>query len=130
MTNGDLKANQDDSSSNSNNNTINIELFLTPTQKLNFSQYEEIVDNKSLTNMMLYPVFQWVARRIPKNIGPNLITAAGLICLFQAWYLTNSYYVSHPVACTWLVIGAMLLFFLINSVGQLLSLLVLDYLAS
>uniref|UniRef100_A0A7S2KLT8 ethanolamine-phosphate cytidylyltransferase n=1 Tax=Leptocylindrus danicus TaxID=163516 RepID=A0A7S2KLT8_9STRA len=119
MTNGDLKA-ASHQETETTGSKINIELFLTPAQKLNFSQYEEIVDNKSLTNMMLYPLFQWVAKRcIPKNIGPNLVTAAGLICLFQAWYLTNSYYVTHPVACTWLVIGAMVIFFVINSVDSI-----------
>ena len=100
-----------------------IELFLSPNQKQNFSDYEEKVDNKSLTNRALYPFFQYVCHTcIPGDvISPNIITSFGFLLLFQAWYLTNylQYYDAYPVHSTWLVIVVLMLFFVTNSLDSI-----------
>eukprot|EP00815_Leptocylindrus_aporus_P002265 CAMPEP_0116074904 /NCGR_PEP_ID=MMETSP0322-20121206/16297_1 /TAXON_ID=163516 /ORGANISM="Leptocylindrus danicus var. apora, Strain B651" /LENGTH=510 /DNA_ID=CAMNT_0003564821 /DNA_START=138 /DNA_END=1666 /DNA_ORIENTATION=- len=76
-----------------------IELFLSPAQKLNFSRYEEKVNNKSLTNKLFYSFYD--------NI------------LFQVWYAVHLYNSKYPVECTWLVIASLLAFMMLNSVDVL-----------
>jgi len=95
-----------------------IELFLSPNQKFAFSQYEENIDNKSLTNRVFYPFFYKLSQAvIPKSISPNVITSFGLLVLFQAWYVTNllGYYDAYPVRSTWFVLVVLLMFFGSNS---------------
>jgi len=94
-----------------------LELFLTPAQKLNFCNWNEVVRDKSLVHSWTDPFFAWLVRYLPPTLAPNLITLAGFLALAQAWYLTNTYGADYPVACTWLVDANILLFFICNQLS-------------
>lgn len=102
-----------------NMNANYIELFLSPAQKLNFSRYEEKVNNKSLTNKLFYSFYDKLVGYVPRNVSPNILTLAGLTILFQVWYAVHLYNSKYPVECTWLVIASLLAFMMLNSVDVL-----------
>lgn len=68
-----------------------LELFLTPTQKRTFSHWRETINDKSLTHRATKGLFDNIAEWIPDNVAPNVVTAGGLLCLGQAWYVANLY---------------------------------------
>ena len=92
-----------------------LELFLTPPEKFQFSQWREIVTDRSLVHHGTMQSFQWLASFIPDDIAPNVITLAGFLALGQAWYLTNLYGAFYPTGCTILAFGHVFLFWVLNS---------------
>ena len=93
-----------------------LELFLTPAEKRTFSQWNELVADKSLTHRATGAIFDWVATCIPDSIAPNAVTAAGLTVLGQSWYIIHNFGEDYPTACTWFAVLSTLLFFVANSV--------------
>lgn len=94
-----------------------LELFLTPHEKLTFSQWREEIKDKSLTRYLTSPLFEYLAYKyIPDNVAPNVITLSGFLILGHAWYLTNLYGDLYPTACTWFAVFSILLFWVTSSV--------------
>mmetsp|Transcript_30236 Transcript_30236/g.66490 ORF Transcript_30236/g.66490 Transcript_30236/m.66490 type:complete len:552 (-) Transcript_30236:1235-2890(-) len=93
-----------------------LELFLTLSQKRTFSKWREDVADKSLTHRATRTSFDRLATYIPESVAPNVVTAAGFMCLGQSWYLINKYGEDYPTACTWFAVANILLFFVANSV--------------
>lgn len=93
-----------------------LELFLTPSEKLTFSKWQEVVRNKSLVHYTTRGLFARLANRLPDTLAPALITLTGFLVLGNAWYLTNAYGTYYPIACTWLAMGSILFFFCSSSV--------------
>jgi cytidyltransferase-like protein len=93
-----------------------LELFLTPAEKHNFSQWNEIVKDHSLVHKVTGSYLDRLSLHyLPATLAPNVLTLSGFIMLGQAWYLTNEYGDSHPVACSWLAAATILLFFITSS---------------
>lgn len=89
-----------------------LELFLTPSEKLNFSRWREEVSDKSIVHSWTASTFRYLATHyLPDTLAPNVITLAGFLSLAQAWYLVNAYGSDHPTACTWLVVANILFFY-------------------
>jgi len=93
-----------------------LELFLTLPQKRSFSQWKETVQNRSLTHKLTSNHMESIATKVPENVTPNLITLSGFICLGQAWYVTNKYGETHPIACTWFAVLNILIYFFTHSI--------------
>lgn len=91
-----------------------LELFLSPPEKQNFANWKEMRTDKSILHSMLQPLFERLARRLPSNLAPNVITLTGFLSLGQAWYLVNEYGSEYPSACTLLAFVNVLLFFVTN----------------
>ena len=94
-----------------------LELFLTPSEKYTFSQWKEVVRDQTLIHSWTAPFFHHCARLLPDSLAPNVITLAGFLSLGQAWYLTNTYGLIYPTACTWLAMSNIFLFFVTNSIA-------------
>ena len=92
-----------------------LELFLTPSEKATFSNWKEELNDKSLTHWLTRDLFYTLSSYIPDTVAPNVVTLAGLLCLGQAWYITNIYGEDYPKACTWFSVLNIFLFFLTNS---------------
>lgn len=92
-----------------------LELFLTPHQKRMFSNWKENVNDKSLTHRATKNIFDKIATYIPPTVAPNLISAAGFLCLGQAMYITLHYGDDFPTTCTWFAVFNIVLFFISNS---------------
>jgi len=93
-----------------------LELFLTPFEKLTFSQWKEETKDKSLTRQLTSPIFEFLAYKyIPDTVAPNVITLAGFLILGHAWYLTNLYGDYYPTSCTWFAVISILLFWAATS---------------
>jgi len=95
-----------------------LELFLTPNEKYNFSRWRERINDRSITHRATKSFFDKVADFVPENIAPNVVTAVGLACLGQTWYITNLYGEEWPIPCTWLAVFNIMLFFVTNSIDQ------------
>jgi len=93
-----------------------LELFLTLPQKRSFSTWKENVQNRSLTHKLTSTHMESIATNIPNTITPNLITLSGFLCLGQAWYITNKFGETHPIACTWFAVLNVLLYFFTHSI--------------
>lgn len=91
-----------------------LELFLTPPEKQNFSNWKEIRADKSILHNTLRPLFENLAKILPDTLAPNVVTLTGFLSLGQAWYLVNEYGQSYPRACTLLAFANVLLFFVTN----------------
>lgn len=77
-----------------------LELFLTPSEKFHFSQWEEIIRDRSLVHNKTQGIFKRLSREVlPDNVAPNLVTLCGFLLLGNAWYITNNYGEAYPVAC-------------------------------
>jgi hypothetical protein len=93
-----------------------LELFLTPHEKLTFSQWREEIKDKSLTKHLSSPLFEYLASQyIPDKVAPNVVTLAGFLILGHAWYLTNLYGDYYPTSCTWFAVISILLFWATTS---------------
>ena len=76
-----------------------LELLLTPPEKYNFSQWEEIIRDRSLVHKGTRGVFEYLSTFLPDDLAPNLLSFAGFVLLGNAWYLTNNYGEYYPVGC-------------------------------
>jgi cytidyltransferase-like protein len=92
-----------------------LELFLTPGEKRSFSQWKENVQDKSISHRLTTNVVNFFASQIPKHIAPNLVTLTGLLCLGQAWYITNKYGELFPRVCTWFSVVNIIIFYLTST---------------
>lgn len=92
-----------------------LELFLTTTEKYNFSQWKEVIRDKSWVNIQTRPLFQHLATRyVPDNVAPNVVTLTGFLSMGQACYLTHTYGDQFPLLCAILSIFNILLFYVTN----------------
>lgn len=96
-----------------------LELFLTPTEKLHFSNWKEVVRDKSLVNKLSPYIFSYLCKFLPDTLAPNVITLFGFLTLGQAWYLVNAYGEYYPTACTWLAAANIFLFFITTKLSTL-----------
>ncbi|CAB9520317.1 Choline-phosphate cytidylyltransferase A [Seminavis robusta] len=93
-----------------------LELFLTPHEKLTFSQWKEKIKDKSLTKHLTSPLFEYLAYKyIPDTVAPNVVTLSGFLILGHGWYLTNLYGDYYPTSCTWVAVLSIVLFFATTS---------------
>ena len=93
-----------------------LELFLTPPEKLTFSQWKEEIKDKSLTKHLSSPLFEYLAQQyIPDTVAPNVVTLSGFLILGHAWYLTNLYGDYYATSCTWFAVISILLFWATTS---------------
>jgi choline-phosphate cytidylyltransferase len=68
-----------------------LEFFLTPTEKDHFSNWREVVLDRSVVNPIFSPVFDWLSQFVPEQIAPNVLTLAGSFSILQAWYFCRTY---------------------------------------
>mmetsp|Transcript_28459 Transcript_28459/g.77064 ORF Transcript_28459/g.77064 Transcript_28459/m.77064 type:complete len:578 (-) Transcript_28459:465-2198(-) len=85
-----------DLASSSNNVVVRttenwLELFLTTPEKYRFGQWKEKVADKSLSGKLLRPLWEFLSKKIPNTIAPNVLCLAGLGLLGQAWYVIYRY---------------------------------------
>ena len=100
------------------NNTTEgwLELFLTPAEKRVFSQWEEQVTDKSLSNRFVgQRVSDIFSRYIPDNVAPNVVTASGFLFLSQSWYIISNYGEEFPTGCTWFAVLNILYFYICHT---------------
>lgn len=76
-----------------------IELFLTPSEKMNFSEWVEVVNDKSVINRLIDPIFKKLCVFVPERIAPNALTLTGILAVVQAWYFCVSYIEFAPRFC-------------------------------
>ena len=93
-----------------------LELFLTPTEKETFSQWEENIANKSLTAKHTEGVLDRLVNKLPANLAPNAISLSGVIILSNCLYVTTKFGEEIPKECTWFAIFGIVLFFITNSI--------------
>lgn len=114
--NGGIPGNLDRASSFGTNAVVRategwLELFLTPHEKLTFSQWREEIKDKSITKHLTSGIFEHLAYKyIPDTVAPNVVTLSGFLILGHAWYLTNLYGDYYPTSCTWFAVISILLF--------------------
>ena len=96
-----------------------LELFLTPGQKRTFSQWNEHLQDKSITHRITNPLMMYLTSILPDHIAPNMITLTGFACLGQAWYVTNTYGNAWPVSCTWFSVINILVFYCTNCMDSI-----------
>jgi cytidyltransferase-like protein len=94
-----------------------LELFLTPSEKLTFSNWNEVVRDKSLVNHAFSNVFDILSKYLPDTLAPSIVTLTGFLALGQAWYLTNAYGSNYSTACTVNAMANIFLFFCSNSLS-------------
>ncbi|VEU35609.1 unnamed protein product [Pseudo-nitzschia multistriata] len=68
-----------------------LELFLTTPEKYRFGQWKEKIADKSLSGRILRPLWDFLSRKIPNTVAPNVLCLAGLGLLGQAWYVIYHY---------------------------------------
>jgi len=93
-----------------------LEFFLTTNDKQTFSEYDKQETDKSITNRLLSPLWDTIAARIPHTIAPNSLSLAGVLCVVQAWYLTELYSESSPKVVVLACIILVSVFYILHSV--------------
>ena len=61
--------------------------FLTETEKLNLLTYDKDEGRESITQKLLTPFWDYVAKLVPRSVAPNVLSLAGLLCQVQAFYI-------------------------------------------
>lgn len=64
-----------------------LEFFLSTNDKQNFSQWKEDLEDRSISTMILSPIWTFIAKFLPADLAPNVLPLAGLLCMVQAWHL-------------------------------------------
>lgn len=96
-----------------------LELFLTTPEKFSFSQWTEHINNSSISYKTTRTTFDYISLHyIPDTVAPNLVALVGLLCLAQAWYLTNLYGTLYPTSCTWLAVVSIVFFFITTNLHE------------
>lgn len=96
-----------------------LELFLNAPQKYAFGQWKEEIRDRSLSGFMTRPFFNFVARFIPSNVAPNVLSLFGLMTLGQAWYIMDWYGEDYPTISAWLAVVAILSFFVADGITNI-----------
>ena len=68
-----------------------LEFFLTTANKQKFAEYDKQETDKSITNRILGPVWDRLARMMPETMAPNSLSLVGVLCVLQAWYIETLY---------------------------------------
>jgi choline-phosphate cytidylyltransferase len=96
-----------------------LELFLNAPEKFKFGQWQEEIRDRSMSNKIMRPFFDYLAQYVPPNVAPNVLSLFGLATLGQAWYIMDWYGESFPTLTTWLAVVAIQVFFVTNSVSNI-----------
>lgn len=75
-------------------------MLLTQQELERFADYETPMYDKSVTRRLMEPFWDQLARLVPEDIAPNMISLAALMCLVQAWYLTLTQGEEYPQETT------------------------------
>lgn len=95
-----------------------LELFLTPGQKLNFQQWNEVIRDKSLVHRVTSTWFErYLASYLPDTLAPNVIALCSFLSLGQCWYLVQTYGTYVPKLTTWLAAVHIAVFFVLNQLA-------------
>eukprot|EP00754_Rhynchopus_humris_P035018 Rhum_TRINITY_DN16593_c0_g1::Rhum_TRINITY_DN16593_c0_g1_i1::g.163762::m.163762 len=76
-------------------------LFWSEVEKDNFLKFPDdghVYGTCSLLDKVMYPMMKMVANLVPDTVAPNVLTAAGLVCLMHAAYLAEKHSEAHPMA--------------------------------
>mmetsp|Transcript_17469 Transcript_17469/g.28234 ORF Transcript_17469/g.28234 Transcript_17469/m.28234 type:complete len:498 (-) Transcript_17469:1105-2598(-) len=93
-------------------------MLLTEIEKENFASYETVVYDKSFTRRIMEPFWGFVARFIPDDVAPNMISLAALLCLIQAWYLCFTQGEEYPKVTTGMAIFLIFMFWTLDAVDS------------
>mmetsp|Transcript_22008 Transcript_22008/g.38995 ORF Transcript_22008/g.38995 Transcript_22008/m.38995 type:complete len:497 (+) Transcript_22008:215-1705(+) len=94
-------------------------MILSPGELANFADYETVVVDKSASKRLFQPVFKFVARQVPEDVAPNLISLTAMMCLVQAWYLSYTNGDAYPKETTAIAIVLILLFWTLDAVDSI-----------
>lgn len=72
-------------------------IFLSHGEKENVRNWSYKSIDNSISTEMLTNYWEVCLALVPENVAPNVLTLAGLICLFQSCILTMSLYESRPI---------------------------------
>lgn len=75
-------------------------------------QYEYKFEDNSITSYYLSPIYEYIARYIPKCIPPNLLTIMGFLCVCCSYYICDNYFNQYP-EMTSLIIGFLTIVYVI-----------------
>merc|ERR1740117_1740595 len=70
---------------------IKTNIFLSDGDLENVARWKYKVDDKSMFTMLLTPIWNFLARMIPVNVAPNVLTLAAFGCVLQAFWLVHEH---------------------------------------
>jgi choline-phosphate cytidylyltransferase len=95
-----------------------LELFLTPSEKFNFQNWNEVIRNRSVVHSWTSVLLKnHVASYLPDTLAPNVIALCSFLFLGQCWYLTAAYGEYVPKLTTWLAATHIVVFYVLNQLA-------------
>ena len=95
------------------------EFFLTQSQKYNFSKWKTLPNDRSITTKLLEPLWQFLARKLPVNVAPNVLNLIGMLLVIQAWHMSRVYSALYPSLVTLAVVVQLSAFYVLHSVAPI-----------
>ena len=80
-------------------------LFTRELDLLHIEKWEYKVEDKSILSRLYNPIWEMLARLVPRSVAPNVVTLCALVCVMQAFWLTQKYGIHdefseyHSVVC-------------------------------
>lgn len=94
------------------------DLFLSQAEKQAFTEWTELVIDKSIINKLLDGLWGRLAGFLPESIAPNLITLFGMLSVVQNWYFIISYSRAFPSLCSYTTIGALCIYWICHGLDS------------
>ena len=94
-------------------------VLFTDLEKDHFSNYHTPRVDKSLSNTLLSPLLDRLAKLVPIDVAPNVLSLSGLICLLQAWYFCYKHGDRFPVQSTVASVVLIIVYYLLDSLAPL-----------
>ena len=66
-------------------------LFTRELDLLNIEKWEYKVEDKSILSRLYDPIWERLAKLIPRSVAPNVITLCALVSILQAFWMTHKY---------------------------------------
>lgn len=85
------------------------DIFLSRREKVNLKNWKYKVEDNGILSKLLGPVYNYLAKFIPQNISPNVLTFTGLLFSLLAWqyYITGNNVISACCILTYMVLDAL-----------------------
>jgi len=90
-------------------------IFLTPSEKDHFTDWREVITDKSVSGRVTDPLLNWVVQFVPDNVAPNALTVGGSIAIMQAWYFCENYSDTDPLVVSAVSVVSIAAFWLLGA---------------
>src|SRR3989338_9195256 len=89
------------------------EVFLTRAEKYTLANWVYKVECPGFMSAILNPFYEWIVKKVPKSVSPNVLSFCGLLFSIFAWQHSHVFLGSNATQFDLFVVGACIFMYML-----------------